>query len=312
MVAFRRPLLLVTDPAAARQALARVLRLASAPGAELTVLGVAEPEAPDLDVYGPAAEALHAEARRQLAALGAAVAALAAEARAGGLLAQHRVETGIVQRIAVAAAVVGGHDVLVKAATPESGSRLRHGPLARQLLRQCPCPVWIEQPDTPPRLRGVLVAVNPDPSAPEDHALALELLADAAAIARADGAALHVLHAWKLFGEGLAGDSLPGDPQDTPLLGAALNRHAGYLESALEATGLTDQRLRRHLVHGRASRAILATLQAGGIDLLVMGSVGRTGVPGFVIGNTAEKVLPEVDCAVLTRKPRGFRSPLLG
>jgi nucleotide-binding universal stress UspA family protein len=38
--------------------------------------------------------------------------------------------------------------------------------------------------------------------------------------------------------------------------------------------------------------------------------VGRTGIPGFLIGNTAEQVLSEVTCSVLALKPRGFVSPV--
>jgi nucleotide-binding universal stress UspA family protein len=47
-----------------------------------------------------------------------------------------------------------------------------------------------------------------------------------------------------------------------------------------------------------------------GIDLLVMGSVCRTGIAGFLIGNTAEEVINQVDCSVLTLKPKGFITPV--
>jgi len=46
------------------------------------------------------------------------------------------------------------------------------------------------------------------------------------------------------------------------------------------------------------------------IDLLVMGTVCRTGSPGLIIGNTAERVLDSVKCSVLTVKPAGFVSPI--
>ena len=41
-----------------------------------------------------------------------------------------------------------------------------------------------------------------------------------------------------------------------------------------------------------------------------MGTLCRTGIPGFFIGNTAEKVLHRVDCSVLTIKPENFISPV--
>ena len=46
------------------------------------------------------------------------------------------------------------------------------------------------------------------------------------------------------------------------------------------------------------------------VDLIVMGTVCLTGLPGLFIGNTAENVLQQVDCSVLTVKPGGFVSPV--
>ncbi len=36
------------------------------------------------------------------------------------------------------------------------------------------------------------------------------------------------------------------------------------------------------------------------IDLAVIDTIGRTGIPGLLIGNPAESVLSEVNCSVLT------------
>lgn len=46
------------------------------------------------------------------------------------------------------------------------------------------------------------------------------------------------------------------------------------------------------------------------INLLVVGTVACDGVSGLIIGNTAEAVLDDVRCSVLTVKPRGFVSPI--
>lgn len=47
-----------------------------------------------------------------------------------------------------------------------------------------------------------------------------------------------------------------------------------------------------------------------GAELVVMGTLGRTGITGFVIGNTAEQILNQIDCSVLAIKPAGFISPV--
>jgi len=46
------------------------------------------------------------------------------------------------------------------------------------------------------------------------------------------------------------------------------------------------------------------------IEVIVMGTVCQSGVEGFLINNTAEKVLHQVDCSVLTVKPDGFVTPV--
>lgn len=43
---------------------------------------------------------------------------------------------------------------------------------------------------------------------------------------------------------------------------------------------------------------------------MVMGTVARTGISGFFIGNTAEKILRNVNCSVLTVKPDSFETPV--
>jgi universal stress protein E len=65
-----------------------------------------------------------------------------------------------------------------------------------------------------------------------------------------------------------------------------------------------------HLPKGDAVQAITELVKTLGVDLLLMGTVCRTGIPGFIIGNTAEQVLGAVECSTLTVKPEGFVSPV--
>ena len=39
-----------------------------------------------------------------------------------------------------------------------------------------------------------------------------------------------------------------------------------------------------------------------------MGTVGRLGIPGLFIGNTAEEIFQTTKCSVLAVKPDGFKS----
>jgi universal stress protein E len=61
---------------------------------------------------------------------------------------------------------------------------------------------------------------------------------------------------------------------------------------------------------GMPDHAILQFIQDHQIDLLVLGTVARGGLPGVLIGNTAERLLPEVPCSVLAVKPPDFQYPV--
>ena len=45
-------------------------------------------------------------------------------------------------------------------------------------------------------------------------------------------------------------------------------------------------------------------------ELVVIGTVGRTGLSAALVGNTAEHVIDSLDCDVLALKPDGYVSPL--
>ena len=67
---------------------------------------------------------------------------------------------------------------------------------------------------------------------------------------------------------------------------------------------------RSHLKQGLAGKVIPATVAELKADLVVMGTLARTGVPGLFIGNTAESILEQLHCSVLAIKPPGFVSPV--
>ena len=71
---------------------------------------------------------------------------------------------------------------------------------------------------------------------------------------------------------------------------------------------LDDRRV--HMLNGDPGQVIPRLVAKEKIDLLVMGTIARTGVPGLLIGNTAERMLQAVDCSVLAIKPRDFVSPV--
>lgn len=67
-----------------------------------------------------------------------------------------------------------------------------------------------------------------------------------------------------------------------------------------------------HFAKGMPAVLIADLASALPADLIVIGTIGRTGIPGFFIGNTAESVMQVTELPVLAVKPRDFRSPVQG
>ena len=67
---------------------------------------------------------------------------------------------------------------------------------------------------------------------------------------------------------------------------------------------------RLHFASEPPELAIMNCVEQHAIDLIVMGTVGRTGISGFITGNTAERLLPRIPCSLLAVKPPGFESPV--
>lgn len=212
------------------------------------------------------------------------------------------------------------YDLVIKPArNPDSLPRL-FGSEDMHLLRKCPRPVWLLKPDGKSTYQQILVAVDFDPAEPAGVAAGAnpDLLQLAATLAIAETASLHVLHVWETPDEALIRSW-----SDTPEADSRL-----YLEKErlLHERGMDDlQSLlceligqaafdhlepRFHLAEGRASSEIPRQAAALPADLVVMGTVARTGIPGFIIGNTAEDVFNQLGCSLLAIKPPGFVSPV--
>ncbi len=57
------------------------------------------------------------------------------------------------------------------------------------------------------------------------------------------------------------------------------------------------------IAHGRASSAIIDYARENSIDLIVIATHGRTGLEHLIFGSTAERVVRESPCPVLTVRP---------
>ncbi|WP_442508880.1 universal stress protein [Novipirellula sp. SH528] len=202
------------------------------------------------------------------------------------------------------------HDLVMMSAEGKGGLKERlFGSTSLHLMRKCPCPVWVMKPTQRKPFLRIMAAVDPDPAENSRDALNALILQLAASMAEKDGAELHIVHAWTLFGESIMqGRARMTESEIGGYIQEESERHQALLDALVEKH--TDGAAQVHMVKGIASSVIPEMAKAKKVDLLVMGTVCRTGIPGFFIGNTAEKILDEVDCSVLTVKPATFQSPV--
>ena len=285
---FRNILLYLQAEESDSAALERAVELCRRSGAKLELLAVT----PELSVYlrypqfsyPSLEETLRQEAERRLEKL-------AARARTAGVDVRARVRHGkpsleitrevIAERNDLVMVDAGDHEVM-------------------RLFQLCSAPVWAVRPGHAGAYGRILAAVDPSSQRESERGLDQQILNLAVGLAEVENAQLDVIHAWT------AGPEWGPEAVEVSQKVQDLARQS--FEKLLEPFSLPKESA--HLVEGDPAQAITAFVEDNEIDLLVMGTIVRTGVAGFLMGNTAEKVLGRVDCSVLALKPAGFRSPV--
>ncbi len=195
-------------------------------------------------------------------------------------------------------------DIVIKTADPDHGLRQRlFGSHDMQLLRHCPVPMLIQKPAGHTDIRRLVIALDLVELDSSKMALAAELLRWGQTVARATEAEINVVHVWNLYHEDtLRGHSVSAETVDR-LVVQEEKKHWNLLQKTVADSTLDQETTRVHFHKGLPKQMIPALAESLKCDLLVMGTVGRSGIPGMFIGNTAESVLHHVDCAVLAIKP---------
>ncbi len=204
------------------------------------------------------------------------------------------------------------HDLVMKAAVGRGGlMEMLFGSTTMHLMRKCPCPVWVVKAPQPEWYTRILAAVDPNPMDEERQALNFKIMDLATSLARLDQSELFVVHTWGFSHERSLRSGGFGRPSEVDRwVSGTRDLHKRWLAELLQPYDLEDLKHQVYLLKGEAGRLIPELAAGKEVYLIVMGAVGRTGVAGLLMGNTAEKVLHQVDCSVLTAKPAGFVSPV--
>ncbi len=205
----------------------------------------------------------------------------------------------------------GGYDLLIKMASPPAGiSEKLFGSADLHLLRKCPCPVLIDRPNSSTRYQRILAAVDTDSSAEQGcDDLIMQL---ATSLRDRENARLDIVHAWQLPYESTltSGRFRLADIELQMFLKLELDRHQARLQALLAPYGIAIDDENVQLVKGKAAESVNRVAEQKNSDIIVMGTLGRIGIPGLFIGSTAEEIFQTTKCSVLAVKPIGFVSPV--
>lgn len=187
----------------------------------------------------------------------------------------------------------GGDLILIGPRNPSLLKRIFLGSTAGQLLRNSPLPTLLMHPEKNVSFKRILAPVDCSESS-------RQALQKAAALARHEGAELHILNVLEETPITSLSGLLP--------IAEVSGFHALYKQDNQETMErflaqcpeLSQVDCKQHFKEGLADQEIQACAQEVHADLIVMGTAGRTGVSGIVVGNTAERVARSLNCSMLT------------
>lgn len=312
MPQFTNVLVMLDNPSRSSAVFPRALDLVRRHGGTLTLAHVFEGYVHDAMGTSTELDAAELEQREYEARLGL-LEHMALEPRAAGLDVRTRVMIGSPFLEVTREVLRQGHDLVMKETSPARSGRSRFFTSQElHLLRKCPAPVWLIKAARSPRLRVIVAAIDPAPYDEERQELNRRIVELAMRVAAGEGATLHVAHAWRLRNEEsfhLLRRSLSEDHVQH-LMNDERQRRIAHIEEIMRPHRGGNVAIEVDLLKGDPSRVLPALTRSVRADLLVMGTVARSGIAGLIIGNTAENVIDDVTCSVLAVKPRGFVSPV--
>ena len=214
---------------------------------------------------------------------------IAAESLAGTII-----EAGAPHRMLLEASAAREADLIVVGAR-ETAGRTLHGSTTDRVLRKASCPVWViagESGDSSLSPRRVLAPVDLSPLSAESLRSALALLGTFEDVSELEIQALFVL----------TPEEHESSTQFTPEQIERLAREEldRFVDQTLTPGGLD---VRRTVRIGEIRKEILAEVAETTIDLLILGTHGRSGFERFLLGSVASDLAAQATCNVLIVPP---------
>ena len=222
------------------------------------------------------------------------------ESKSRGIQANYRIDAGTPTDRLIKAAEEDKHDLVMVCFHRDEAAleRLFHGSTSKRLLRYCPAPVWVVSPQhQTPALQHILVAVDfSDASA--------SCVAFAQALHDLAGTELYLIHALE-YPAALALRRTANSDDVIDQYRKNIRKEAKAKVKELLGEKLDEWHV--FLVDHPIARQMKDLCEQKSIELVIMGTVARTGVAGFFMGNTAERILTKLDTPVLALKPAHWK-----
>jgi nucleotide-binding universal stress UspA family protein len=165
------------------------------------------------------------------------------------------------------------------------------GTTAGRLRRKANKPVWVVSPNASPQIDKILCPVD-------FSSASARALKNAIHLARGLSAELtvaSVLQSLTNYYEQPVDADTEVDKEDLPL-----QTRAREMDRFLQDFDLHGITVHKVLSRGKPHREIVRLARDQGMKLIVMGSIGRTGVARILIGGIARKVAQQMPCSIIT------------
>lgn len=203
--------------------------------------------------------------------------------------------------------IQGAYDLVIKGTHEHSVLKaVVFTPTDWHLIRKCPCPVLLVKEQDWPEKGNILCAISAGTEDEEHKALNNKLAAVSKNIASTLNADIHLVNAYPGTPVNIAIEIPEFDPQNYNE--TVRDYHKQSLKEFAEKHQF--EQINNHVNEGLPESVIPMVAKDIDAELVIIGTVGRTGISAALIGNTAEHVIDSLDCDVLTIKPDGFESPL--
>lgn len=203
----------------------------------------------------------------------------------------------------------GKHDLLLKMAHQyDKFESLIFTPLDWNLLRKCPCPVWMVKDNIWPDHGSIAVAVNLSNEESYHDELNIKLVEKTQDLAKRiiKDPTIHLVSSYPVAPLNIAIELPDYDPS---LYNNALRGQHLVAMKELRQKFSIDEKY-THVQEGLPEKIIPEMCEELNAGVVVLGIVGRTGLSAAFLGNTAEHVVDKLKCDLLAIKPDGFVCPI--